>query len=269
MNIDQKFSIKLLSHESWQAILRDITERRQNEELPHQQDRRAVVGQTWTEPRHLITKAFYARTNDYHHSKNADTLVSTNRSNYEVTIMTEQTPIQYRVNERNEIVFVNEAWQAFALANAGIGLQPANVLQRPLFDFITDETTRLLYRDLLKRVRAGHPVQFPFRCDAPAQRRWLDMTIRLTETGLVEFTTHLRRSEERSPISLLGHMPIRSATLLRMCSWCKRANLGCRQWVDLEEAVVRLRLFEQAPLPQLSHGICEICFASLQKQLLR
>ena len=185
----------------------------------------------------------------------------------EVTHRTEASHVQYRINERDELVFVNEAWLPFAEANEGIGLEPAAVLQRPLFDFIADATTRLLYRDLLQRVRAGHPVQFPFRCDAPAQRRWLEMTITLTEPAVVEFTTRLLRSEDRASIPLLGITTPRSDTQLRMCSWCQRVEVSHQQWIDLEEAVIHLRLFEQVQLPQLNHGICDGCFAAVKDSL--
>lgn len=178
--------------------------------------------------------------------------------------MTEETPICYRVNERDELIFVNDAWETFALANEGTGLASADVLQRPLFDFIADETTRLLYRDILRRVRAGYPVQFPFRCDAPAQRRWHEMTIILTEPGIVEFTTCLLRSEDRAIPSLFLTSSTPSA-MLRMCSWCKRVEMGNQQWVELEEAVRRLNLFEQMQLPQVTHGICNRCLVSLKK----
>ncbi len=40
-----EISIKLLSYETWQAIVRDITERKQKEDQVRQQDRLAVVGQ--------------------------------------------------------------------------------------------------------------------------------------------------------------------------------------------------------------------------------
>lgn len=179
--------------------------------------------------------------------------------------MPDQPPIRYQINARNELVFVNAAWQTFAMANGGLGLEPANILNRPLFDFITDETTRLVYHDLLQRVRAGHPVQFPFRCDSPTQRRWLDMTITLQSTGLVEFTTRMQRCEDLLPVPALER-PLSSATiLLRVCSWCKRVELSPQQWFNLETAVAHERLFEQPQFPQLNHGICEFCFASLQK----
>ena len=52
--------------------------------------------------------------------------------------------ILYRLNDRDEIVFVNDVWSEFATANDGRHLVPSQVLGRSLWDFITDLTTRQL-----------------------------------------------------------------------------------------------------------------------------
>lgn len=179
--------------------------------------------------------------------------------------MTESTSLRYRINEQDKIIFVSDAWEAFALANAGVNLERTNVLQHSLFDFIADETTRLLYRNLLQRVRSGHQVQFPLRCDAPAQRRWLEMRITLVELEVVEFTTRLLRSEARTPLTFPINTSSSEPMLVRICSWCQRIEGQEQQWVDLEEAVACLHLFEQVQLSQLNHGICDDCFVSLKK----
>jgi hypothetical protein len=55
-----------------------------------------------------------------------------------------------RLNDWDEIVFVNEAWGPFPIANGNARLDTAEVLGRPLWEFISDPTTRQLYRDILK-----------------------------------------------------------------------------------------------------------------------
>ena len=80
--------------------------------------------------------------------------------------------ISYQLNELDEIVSVSKGWTRFALANDAPDLVPEKVLNRPLWDFITDLTTEQLYRQILKRVRSVSPCFVPFCRDcAPARPR--------------------------------------------------------------------------------------------------
>ncbi len=84
------------------------------------------------------------------------------------SVMADSTGIIYRVNDQDEIVFVNEEWDQFAAANAGEAVTASQVLQRRLWDFISDSTTRELYRQVLRRIRDGRSLRFTFRCDSPS-----------------------------------------------------------------------------------------------------
>src|SRR5690606_7906888 len=85
----------------------------------------------------------------------------------------------------------------------------------------------------------------------------------------VEFQTHVLRVEHRTPVPLLARSTDRSSDLLRLCAWCNRVNVGSvlNQWVEVEEAMERLRLFERDRLPQLTHGICEPCLDAMLQTL--
>lgn len=179
----------------------------------------------------------------------------------------EPVQIEYWLNELDEIVYVNEAWTTFALTNDGVGLASERILLRPLYEFITDSTTRLLYWDMLKRVRAGYPLQFPFRCDSPSQYRLLEMTITPDVDGLVKFSTLEVLVKERAPMRLLASSTKRSTTVVHICSWCKRVEIENQQWVEVEDAILILRLFEQERLPRLKHGMCPDCLTMIRKKL--
>jgi len=172
----------------------------------------------------------------------------------------------YRLNDRDEFVFVNEAWNEFASANGGDALVAPLLLGRPLWGFITDATTRQLYHDLLKRVRSGRPVQFQFRCDTPSLRRLLEMDVAVAPGGTTEFRTRVISEELREYQALLEPDRLTSDEFLHMCAWCKQVDIGA-EWVEVEEAVALLRLFEQPLLPQLTHGICQACYAKMMKVL--
>ncbi len=176
--------------------------------------------------------------------------------------MEDSEGILYRVDPQDWIVFVSPEWDRFAEANAGERARSANVLHRRLWDFILDPTTRELYRQALQRARKGHPLRFPFRCDSPTRRRLLEMDIRPTAGGAVDFRTRTLAEEHRPPLALLSPDAARSDELLRVCGWCKKVFVGAA-WAEVEEAVARLRLFEQALLPQMTHGICEPCYEKM------
>ena len=171
------------------------------------------------------------------------------------------------MNELDEIVSVSEAWTRFALANDAPDLVREKVLNRPLWDFITDLSTEQLYRQILERVRSGEAARFSFRCDASDRQRFMEMSITALENGGVRFETRTLRSVDRPPQSLLGRYAPRADDLLRICGWCKRVDVG-GAWKEVEEAVDLLRLFERPRLPELTHGICEACYAGLSAKLV-
>jgi hypothetical protein len=80
--------------------------------------------------------------------------------------------------------------------------------------------------------------------------------------GGVEFRTQVLSEEGREPQPLLERGRPHSEEFVRVCSWCKKVDVGGR-WAEVEEAVARLGLFDRPLLPQLTHGICEDCYARM------
>jgi hypothetical protein len=80
-------------------------------------------------------------------------------------------------------------------------------------------------------------------------------------TGKVEFCTWVEREEPCSePIQLLDPtIPKNTEMLLRMCAWCKKIHVGS-SWLEIEEAIGRMGLFDHAAMPTITHGICDRCF---------
>jgi hypothetical protein len=181
--------------------------------------------------------------------------------------MDTDTNIVYRLNAADELVYVNEAWAEFASANDAPDILPERVLNRPLWDFVCDETTRHLYREILRRARAGLPASFNFRCDAPGRRRLMELNVSGLEGGAVRFETRTLRVDERPRQELLDRYVPRSGTMLRVCGWCKRMDIDSQRWGEVEEAVATLRLFEYNSLPPLTHGMCPPCFDAISEQI--
>ena len=111
--------------------------------------------------------------------------------------MQAQAPIIYRVDFQNEIVFVNGAWNSFALEQGNPHLVGEKVIGRPLSEFISDPTTRELYEQILQIVRSGKPVEFAYRCDLPDARRLMNMKLELRDEGEIEFTSSVTSIEPR------------------------------------------------------------------------
>jgi hypothetical protein len=176
----------------------------------------------------------------------------------------------YLLDADDRIVGVNAAWTAFAVDNDGDpSLLPPTILGRRLWDQITDETTRQLYARLLERVRTGAaPPPIRIRCDSPAERRLLEMTLVARPAGAVEVRTRAIRIEGRANVELLDREARRSERLLRICSWCGRIpSDGGGRWLEVEEAMSALGLFEGDAFPRLSHGICEDCRKRVEEAL--
>lgn len=172
----------------------------------------------------------------------------------------------YRIDDRDLIVYVNTVWDEFAMANLGPDLLGSDVYGRPIWDFITDMTTRALYRDMLRRIRGGQSVHFNFRCDSPACRRVMTMDVSRTVGGKVEFRTRAVLEEPRDPVAALDPASPRSDALMVICSWCNRVD-AAGTWLEVEDAVARMKLFEHAQLPLMTHGICDVCYEQMAATL--
>lgn len=177
--------------------------------------------------------------------------------------------IMYRVNDRDEIVFVNEEWLRYSLDNQTFDLTPDKVSGKSLWSFVTDETTQHLYREMMRQVRRGEAVTFTIRCDSAECRQLLEMTVSLLSSGEIQFETRTVWTEKREPQPLLESDAARSDELLRMCGWCKRVDVGENVWEEVENATVRLNLFNRQSLPQLTHGICHSCYAGMTEKLVQ
>jgi hypothetical protein len=166
--------------------------------------------------------------------------------------------LTYLVDRQDVIAGVSDAWAPFARENEAPEL--ADVLGQSLWDHVSDDTTRQVYRDLLARVRRGHEVHFSYRCDAPALRRFMRMTMRAAPDHGVMFESVVERTEVRAASPLNGAPAESRGAIVRVCSWCRRVHVK-ETWQEVEVAVERLGLFAGGPAPALTHGMCEDCYA--------
>jgi hypothetical protein len=180
----------------------------------------------------------------------------------------ENPVISWMIDRGDRIVQVNDAWLAFARENAAPELTREAVVNRTLWFFIAGLNTISLYQLILGKVRS-HQLQlsYPFRCDSPDCRRFLEMEISpLPEEG-IHFRSEVLRLEYRQPVRVLDAEVVeRSNQFLKICSWCKKIYAQGK-WVEIEEALDLLNLFSEVEQPQLTHGICEACGDLVLKDL--
>jgi len=184
-----------------------------------------------------------------------------NRMNEEVIV--------YRIANSDTIVSVSDNWRSFAHANAWNGpCRPEDVVRRKLWDFIQDRETRQLYSEMFRKVRKGRccgPI--PFRCDSPWERRFLELLMVALPNGHIEITSRILRTEPRDSVGLLDKKTTRSDEFITLCSMCKKMETPDNKWNEIEEVLVKLRLFEEVEMPQVTHGLCPDCYHAAMAEL--
>jgi hypothetical protein len=166
----------------------------------------------------------------------------------------------YEVNAMDEVQSVSRTWLEFAAKNGWSESSPEQIVGRSLWNFISGRQTQHLYAMLFRKVRARQEkVSFSLRCDSPDCRRFMSLEISPLEEGCLKLRGILLRSEARPVVKLLDSVIDRTEEFVTICSWCQRVCLPAGEWVEVEVAVDRLKLFESVALPELTHGICPPC----------
>jgi len=184
-----------------------------------------------------------------------------------------EKPLDHRhfiwsIDDADKIVQVDDHWLAFARENTAPQLTAALVLGQSIWRFIQGRETVYLYKQVFARVRAGKsPVKFPFRCDSPDCRRFMEMKLSLLPEGAILFTSHILREEWRQPLDILDACRDRSGEFLQICSWCKKINIPGRGWMEIEAAIEPLDLFGHHSMPRMTHTICDSCYHVIKQEL--
>jgi hypothetical protein len=184
-----------------------------------------------------------------------------------------EKPLDHRsfiwiINDADKIVHVNDDWMAFARENGAPQLTASLVLDRPIWSFIQGQETRYLYKQIFRRVRAGKsPVKFPFRCDSPDCRRFMEMQLSLLPGNAIQFMAHMLREEWRDLVDLLDSPRDIPLEFLKICSWCKKIYIPGRNWGEIEAAIAALDLFGHHQMPRMTHTICDSCRGALRLDL--
>lgn len=178
----------------------------------------------------------------------------------------DSAPSVYRLDQHDVITRVNTAWRTFAAANGAPGLA-SSAVGTSLWSHVGGTETRRLFEAVHATVRAtGRPVTLPYRCDAPDERRWMELTVRALGGGQLQVVSALVRRAPRTPVLLLDATVPRGDWPMLVCGWCSRvrtvadAAFGSAvpaPWVNVES--VRAGLPGATVLPRLVHDVCPDC----------
>ena len=168
----------------------------------------------------------------------------------------------YTIDHDDRIVQVSDNWLAFAEENlAADSCHPEKIINRPIWHFIDGKESLHLYEVVLKKVRDRYArITFPFRCDSPDKRRYMQLHISPLRNNYVEFTSQILREEQRDSIEVLDVTIPRTDQFVKMCCMCKKVVVSENVWVEVEIAIAELQLFDHHKLPAITHGTCPECF---------
>jgi hypothetical protein len=166
----------------------------------------------------------------------------------------------YSIDRADRVASVSDSWLEFARANRAPELTRGHVLGESIWRFIAGTETRRLYEDLFLRVRTrAESVEFPFRCDSPDRFRFMRLSLEPGPRGSILCRGITVREQERPFFSILDRAFPRNASSLSMCSFCKRIYAFDAQWLDAEDAIGQLELFDSATLPRIEYAVCDAC----------
>lgn len=169
--------------------------------------------------------------------------------------------VDFRLNERDEIVTVGSEWDLFALENDAPELIGSKVIGRPLLEFISGKVTQQFVQALLTLVRSGTPsLELEYRCDSPTERRFMKMRVSLEESGLVYFLNTLLRTESRQNKILISRSTQRGKNTTVRCSMCNLVK-PVKDWVEPE----RFNGSNTSKVTEwlVIYGICDVCKTNL------
>jgi hypothetical protein len=169
----------------------------------------------------------------------------------------------YHIDQDDRIFFINQEWLDFADENQSANLSEETIIGTSLWNHIVNSETVHIYETLIQKVRNGHSaIKIPYRCDSPNRRRFMEMNIAPLEKQGVAFVNVILREELRPVVQLLNPQFPRNEQMLRMCGWCKKVNFK-DNWLETDEAVTTMKIFDDPELPKITHGICPPCKSKL------
>lgn len=144
----------------------------------------------------------------------------------------------YWLDKDDAITGVSGSWDYFALENDGNGVNSSEIIGKPVWSFISGESSRMWLESLLQLVRlTGRIISRPYRCDSPELKRFMTMTIIPEGSGRLRLEHAVIATEPR-PESVYIRYAARTSpsSFYQRCSVCGRVRLAqADSWVEPDE----------------------------------
>ncbi len=181
---------------------------------------------------------------------------------------TSHPAVRYCIDHADHIVSVNDEWLDFARANGAETLTLDNLKDREIWRFISDPDTRVIYRLLFDAVRTkSRPLRVTFRCDSPTRRRYMELECSPAPRLGLDICSRLLREETRPYISVLDSGIGHSEKVVKLCAWCKQAQIADDDWRDIEHAIHHIGAFDANRPPMVTHGMCPDCHLAKLREI--
>ncbi|MDX2185580.1 MAG: hypothetical protein SFV32_01505 [Opitutaceae bacterium] len=146
-----------------------------------------------------------------------------------------------------------------------------SLLGKPVLSVVKNVTLHTLLEVLFQKVvRTGRKVEASYRCDTPTMKRYCTMVVHRVGSGSdrgVQVNNYMDQIENRPYQPLLDWKLPAGDRFVSLCSWCKRMRDSSGAWVEIDDAVRDLRLMQEGPIPQITHGMCERCYDYLMGKI--
>jgi hypothetical protein len=174
----------------------------------------------------------------------------------------------YQINQKDIITYINPEWFEFAHENNYKVIDNDSILGTSLWHHVVDPQTIQIYKTLIQKVRDGNDsIKVFYRCDSPETRRFMEMKITSSDEQEVMFINSILKEENRPAVALLDPAYPRNQQMISMCGWCKKVRTN-GSWLETEDAIIELKIFDEPEIPQITHGICPSCKTDLTRSHL-
>ena len=166
----------------------------------------------------------------------------------------DSAPRWYELDAHDRLIAVDPDWDDFALANDGDEAKSAQVLGRPLRDFLTDDATHMFVDALLQATRLTKRARtVSYRCDGPGRMRRYQMTATPLANGHVRVDHELQCAEARAPAPRYRFAP---AAAWWRCSQCLALREPGMPWIPADLLPPHMLAMSER---EVRYGVCGDC----------
>jgi hypothetical protein len=178
-------------------------------------------------------------------------------------VTSELDPNIYWIDINNIIVAVCGPWDQFACANNGQNVLGINIKGTSIFTYINGDDTQMWFEALLQQARLTKlDVTRPYRCDSPNVKRFMSMSIKYENSGILKVQhTILSIEERKKTIQIEYANPWTNGLIYQRCSSCghiRNNNIWTEPGSGELLNITNYRVI---------YSVCPTCLASLKSRV--